>query len=99
MLEVSPIQQKEVIFLTDLQAASWRPPAEVSGTIKQVLARLEDRRVRWVVIDVGKAGGENRAVTDLKPGAPFVPVGSSCDRFAPCCAISAARPRTGCGCG
>jgi Aerotolerance regulator N-terminal/von Willebrand factor type A domain len=77
VLEVSPIQQKEVIFLSDLQAASWRPPAEVSETIKRLLARLEERRVRWVVIDLGKAGGENRAVTDLTPGAPFIPVGSS----------------------
>jgi Aerotolerance regulator N-terminal/von Willebrand factor type A domain len=77
VLEVSPIQQKEVIFLTDMQAASWRPPAEAFGTIKRLLERVEDRRVRWVVIDLGKTGGENRAVTDLQPGAPFVPVGTT----------------------
>ena len=77
VLEVSPIQQKEVIFLTDLQATSWRPPAEASGTIKRILERVAERRVRWVVIDLGKTGGENRAVTDLKPGAPFVPVGAN----------------------
>ena len=30
VLDASPITQKEVIFLTDLQAASWRPPAEAA---------------------------------------------------------------------
>ena len=30
VLDVSSIAQKEVIFLTDLQAASWRPPAEAA---------------------------------------------------------------------
>ena len=44
VLEVSPISQKEVVFLTDLQAASWRPPAEAADTIKRLLARVEDRQ-------------------------------------------------------
>ena len=30
VLDVSSIAQKEVVFLTDLQAASWRPPAEAT---------------------------------------------------------------------
>jgi Aerotolerance regulator N-terminal/von Willebrand factor type A domain len=77
VLESSSITQKEVVFLTDLQAASWRPKADVSATLKSLLARVEDRRVRWVVIDLGKTGGENRAVTDLRPGSPFVPVGGT----------------------
>ena len=54
MLEVSPIAQKEVVFLTDLQAASWRPPAEAADALKRAVARLEARRPRSVVIDLGK---------------------------------------------
>jgi von Willebrand factor type A domain/Aerotolerance regulator N-terminal len=76
VLEASSIAQKEVVFLTDLQAASWRSSAEDSGKLKSLLARVEDRRVRWVVIDLGKTGGENRAVTDLRLAAPFVSVGA-----------------------
>ncbi len=77
VLEGSSITQKEVVFLTDLQAASWRTTAEVSDALKRLLARVEDRRVRWVVIDLGRAGGENRAVTDLRLQAPFVSAGST----------------------
>ena len=76
VLDVSSIAQKEVIFLTDLQAASWRPPAEATDALKRVLARLEARRPRSVVIDLGKSGGENRAVTDLKLDVPVVTVGA-----------------------
>ena len=73
---MSSIAQKEVIFLTDLQAASWRPPAEAADALKRLVARLEARRPRSVVIDLGKSGGENRAVTDLKLDVPVVTVGS-----------------------
>ncbi len=77
VLDVSQIAQKEVLFLTDLQAASWRPPVEQTDALKRVLARLEARHGRSVVIDVGKPGGENRAVTELKLAAPVVTVGST----------------------
>ena len=77
VLDVSTIAQKEVLFLTDLQAASWRPPVEQTDGLKRVLARLEARRGRSVVIDLGKPGGENRAVTDLKLEAPVVTVGAT----------------------
>jgi hypothetical protein len=76
VLDVSSIAQKEVVFLTDLQAASWRPPAEATDALKRTLAKLEARRPRSVVIDLGKSGGENRAVTDLKLDAPVVTVGT-----------------------
>ena len=33
--------------------------------------------MRWVVVDLGKSGGENRAVTDLKLTAPVVTVGAT----------------------
>jgi Aerotolerance regulator N-terminal/von Willebrand factor type A domain len=77
VLEASSVSQKEVVFLTDLQATSWRPKAETADTLKRLLARVEDRKVRWVVIDLGKAGGENRAVTDLKLAVPLVSVGTT----------------------
>jgi hypothetical protein len=77
VLDSSPIPQKELVFLTDLQAASWRLPAEGAVAVKRVLAKLDERKVRSVVIDLGKPGGENRAVTDLKLDAPVVTVGST----------------------
>src|SRR5205814_5834360 len=77
VLEASSIGQKEVIFLTDLQAASWRPPPEASDGLKRILARIEARQPRTVLIDLGKAGGENRAVTDLRLDTPVVTVGAT----------------------
>ncbi len=77
ILEVSPITQKEIVFLTDLQTASWRRPGAASdGGLKRALARIEARKPRSVVIDLGKAGGENRAVIDLRLGSPVVTVNS-----------------------
>jgi hypothetical protein len=76
VLESSTIAQKEVVFLTDLQTASWRKSGDDDG-LKRVLARLEARKPRSVVIDLGKSGGENRAVTDLRLGAPIVTVDHS----------------------
>lgn len=77
VLEVSNIPQKEVVFLTDLQTASWRKPG-VAGDegLKRILARIEARRPRSVVIDLGREGGENRAVTDLRLNASVVTVGA-----------------------
>jgi hypothetical protein len=75
VLDVSSISQKEVIFLTDLQAASWRPPAEAAEGLKRAVARLEARRPRSVVIDLGKSAVENQAVTDLKLDVPVVTIG------------------------
>jgi hypothetical protein len=76
VLESSTIAQKEVVFLTDLQVASWRKPGDDEG-LKRILARLEARKPRSVVIDLGKSGGENRAVTGLRLGAPIVTVDHS----------------------
>ena len=65
VLAASTIAQKEVVFLTDLQAASWRRPSEVGDDgLKRALAKLASARPRSVVIDLGKSGGENRAVTE-----------------------------------
>ncbi len=76
VLDVSSISQKEVIFSDrpasrELEAHRPRRPT----TLKSVLARLEARHPRSVVIDLGKPGGENRAVTDLRLDVPVVTVG------------------------
>ena len=93
VLEVSSIVQKEVIFLTDLQAASWRPPAEATDGLNRTVARLEARRPRSVVIDLGKSGGENRAVTDLKLDVPVVTVGDAgLDPRRPCATLAVPAP-------
>jgi hypothetical protein len=78
VLEVAPdISQKEVVVMTDLQAASWRRP-EGSGDegLKRAIARIEAKHPRSVVIDLGKTGDKNRAVTDLRLGSPVVTVGT-----------------------
>lgn len=78
VLETSPLPQKEVVFLTDLQSASWRKSeGGADEGLKRAVARIEGRQARSVVIDLGKAGGENRAVTDLRLEPPLVTVGSS----------------------
>jgi hypothetical protein len=77
VLNVSPIDQKEVVFLTDLQATSWRPPAGRAKEFADLLAQLEAHRPRSVVIDLGKPEAENRAVTALGLEAPVVTVGST----------------------
>ena len=80
VLEVSTIAQTEVVVLTDLQAASWRRRGEGGQEdegLKNALKTLEVRKPRSVVIDLGKAGGENNAVTDLRLAAPIVTAGAS----------------------
>ncbi len=75
VLEVSTIPRKEVIFLTDLQAASWRRGNVGPDALKRATAKLAERRAQSVVIDLGIEGGENRAVTDLRLDAPVVTLG------------------------
>ena len=77
VLDASPIAQKEVIFLTDLQATSWRSrPGEGEGGgdegLKQIIERLEARGPRSVVIDLGREGEENRAIVNLEVLSPVV---------------------------
>jgi hypothetical protein len=77
VLEASTIDQKEVVFLTDLQATSWRPPAGAVDGMKRALARIVKREPHSILIDLGERGAENRAVTDLKLDVPVVTVSSS----------------------
>lgn len=77
-LASSDISQKEIVFLTDLQRASWRKSLGPNDeSLKRSLARIQARQARSVVIDLGKSGGENRAVTALSLDAPVVTVGTS----------------------
>lgn len=78
-LDASPIAQKEVIILTDLQATSWRArggegDGEASGEegLKRIIERLEARGPRSVVIDLGREGEENRAIVNLEVLSPVV---------------------------
>src|SRR3954453_22549889 len=51
VLEASPIAQKDVVFLTDLQAASWRKrDADKDEGLKRALANIARRQARSVVI-------------------------------------------------
>ncbi len=76
VLGVSTIPRKEVVFLTDLQTASWRKPG-AEEPVKRAVAKLEARRATSIVIDLGKAGGENRAVIDLALSRPVVTLGTT----------------------
>ncbi len=75
VLEASAIPQKELVFLSDLQSATWRVGETGSDELKRVISRLEARRPRIVFVDLGKSGGENRALTTLEIDAPVVTVG------------------------
>lgn len=77
-LAASEIPQKEVIFLTDLQLTSWgKPGSAADAGLKRAVATLASRKARSVVIDLGQADGENRAVVDLRLDTPIVTPGSA----------------------
>ena len=59
--------------------------------------RSRPAQPRSVVIDLGKSGGENRAVTDLQLDVPVVTVGRRRPGPRPSCATSAAARPTACG--
>jgi len=75
-LEASDIPQKDVVILTDLQRASWAGAGRSNEGLKRALARIEGRKARSVVIDLGKAGVANRAVTGLTLNTPIVTAGA-----------------------
>lgn len=73
VLDASDIPRKEVAVLTDLQSASWnRPGTAADETLKRLFDRLTARKARSTLIDLGKTGGENHAVTDLKIEPPLL---------------------------
>ena len=64
LLQAAPgkFSDKEVYFLTDLQQATWvaRQPAAVAGMLQKI-----QTRARTVLVDVGRDGVNNLAVTGL----------------------------------
>lgn len=77
VLEASSIPQKEIVFLTDLQTTSWRPPQGADQGLKQALARIVAREPHSILFDLGESGAANRAVTNLQLDVPVVTLGTS----------------------
>jgi hypothetical protein len=69
--------QSEVYFLSDLGRAGWTP--ELGGAKGMEEFRARSKRIsetaRLVVIDLGQAGSENLAVTEVATAEPYVTVG------------------------
>ena len=66
VLAASDVPRKEVVFVTDLQRTSWAQTSpDASEGLKKALAKLNARKPRSWVIDLGSDAAENRAVTDL----------------------------------
>ncbi|WP_165068535.1 BatA domain-containing protein [Paludisphaera rhizosphaerae] len=80
VFEVSSISQKELVVLTDLQSTSWRARSEDSGGddgLKRTIAKIEARRPRSTVVDLGKANAGNRAVVGLTASSPVITPGTT----------------------
>lgn len=75
VLGSSTIPRKEVIVLSDLQAASWRKGGGPDEGLRRAIAKLETQRPHSVVIDVGKDAGTNRAITSLRVDPSLVTTG------------------------
>ncbi len=66
VLEASDIPRKEVVVVTDLQKASWAPGRpQADERLTRALERIDAKRARSLVIDLGTAEAENRAVVAL----------------------------------
>ena len=77
MLEASTIPRKEVVFLTDLQTASWRRPNPKGNDdgLKTSLAKLEAKQARSQVIDLGARAARTGRSMDLVLDPPIVTAG------------------------
>ncbi|MFM7319376.1 MAG: BatA domain-containing protein, partial [bacterium] len=76
VLESSPLPNKEILFLTDMQRATWaRPGVENNNALKAETDKLKEQKIRPVVIDLGAAAEPNRAVVNLSLTSPVVTVG------------------------
>ncbi|MFO0909281.1 MAG: VWA domain-containing protein [Isosphaeraceae bacterium] len=79
VLESSNIPQKEIVVISDLQAASWRrSEGSKDEGLQRAIARIEARHPRTVVIDLGSNEQENRAIVDLSINTPIVTQGAAC---------------------
>src|SRR5262249_44196829 len=66
-------EEREVLFLTDLQRATWT--ARQTVDLNPVLQRIQ-ARARTILVDVGQEGVSNSAVAQLALGVPFVTTGT-----------------------
>lgn len=72
VLAVSDVHQKEIVFLSDLQTASWTPRTGAEDGLRAAITRFEERGARCSVIDLGSVRGDNRGITSLKLNVPVV---------------------------
>jgi hypothetical protein len=72
VLAASDVPQKEVLFLTDLQATTWRGGETVGEDLRRALTQLESRKASSIVVDLGEGVSQNHAVTDIALNTPVV---------------------------
>jgi hypothetical protein len=78
VLEASDIPRKELIVLTDLQRASWAADrAGADERLKRALERIDAKQARSLVIDLGSANAENRAVVSIETRPALVTTGAT----------------------
>ena len=77
-LEASDITRKEVVFLTDIQSAGWKPAGEnQEERLRTVVERWGAKRAHCEVIDLGQNDARNRAVVSLETRPAIVTTGAS----------------------
>ena len=78
LLSLAPeITRKEIVFITDLQAAAWSPGDSTEATrVRAALKKMSDR-AKLTFLDVGEPGAANVAVTSLRTDDGFVLSGRS----------------------
>ena len=65
-LDTSDIPQKEIVVITDTQRSSWKSAgANADERLRRTLARFDGKHARSMLIDLGTAGAQNRAVVGL----------------------------------
>ena len=99
MLEVSSIPRRRSIFLTDLQAASWRPPGRGDDGLKRVAGQARGQAAALGGDRPGQAGRRKPGRDRLKLDVPVVTVGSSRSWSARSSTISARTRPTACASG
>jgi hypothetical protein len=76
VLDSSPLPNKEILFLTDMQKATWaRPGFNNTAAIKAEVDKLNEAKIRPVIIDLGTAAEPNRSIVSLSLTSPVVTVG------------------------
>lgn len=76
VLDASPLASKEVLFLTDMQRATWaRPGVDNTAALKVEVEKLNQAKIRPVIVDLGNPAEPNRAVVGLDLINPVVTVG------------------------